>query len=127
MARFLVLLLIALLPLRGWTAERMVYTMSAPGVVHTQDSVQSDDVAMPSDCAGMHGDAGDHTAASGHDAHASSSGHEGCNFCQLCMPLAALDAVQAVAVHHVPHARPLSIHRTFDSAESARSVKPPIS
>jgi hypothetical protein len=127
MARILVLLLIALLPLRGWTAQRMVYGTQAPQTVAVampmvmlqEASVESVDIdmAMSPDCAAMHG-------APSPDAHG--AGHEGCHFCQLCMPLAGLDNAPAIALGVLPHARPQVVSRSFVSAETAHDVKPPI-
>jgi hypothetical protein len=124
MARILVLLLIALLPLRGWTAQRMVYGTQAPQTVQVavqmvmplEGGVDSD-MAMSPDCAAMHG-------ALSPDAHG--AGHEGCHFCQLCMPLAGLDNAPAIALGVLPHARPQVVSRSFVSADTAHDVKPPI-
>jgi hypothetical protein len=128
MARFLVLLLIALLPLRGWTAQRMVYGTQAPQTVAVampmvmlqEDSVESDAsvMAMSPDCAAMHGAPSPDTLG---------AGHEGCHFCQLCMPLAGLDNAPTIALGDLPHVRPQVGNRSFVSADTAHDVKPPIS
>ncbi len=53
--------------------------------------------------------------------------HKGCQSCQLCMPLAALDApatfVRTPVIQTVPEPRP----RVFVSADTVRHEKPPIS
>lgn len=127
MARFLVLLLIALLPLRGFAAERMVYAVDAPAQTHVHVSEHVSMQGMPAECVAMHGERSVQVDTSSAASDTSTSGHEGCHFCQLCMPLAALESAQAVAVHALPHAVPVATLPNFDSADSARSVKPPIS
>ena len=121
MARLFILFLIALLPLRGWTAERMVFQMErgTPVVVLSQAA----DNAMSDDCA-LH-----MQMASGHAAKdtAHGSDHKGCQSCQLCMPLAGLHSAAALAVATIPQVLPLMRSSRFVSADPAQGVKPPIS
>ena len=120
MARFFILFLIALLPLRGWTAERMVFAMDVAPVVALSHGV---DAAMPEECAlHMEMASAHHESAPGHH-----SDHKGCESCQLCMPLVALDADLVLAVAVNPEAKPLPRNSDFASADPARDVKPPIS
>jgi hypothetical protein len=121
-ARIFILFLIALLPLRGWTAERMVFAMDT---VPVAVSLQAVDVAMSEDCAlhmGMDAGTAHHESAAGHGAD-----HKGCESCQLCMPLVALDAAAVLAVATMPEAVPVPRIGNFVSADPARDVKPPIS
>jgi hypothetical protein len=119
-ARFFILFLIALLPLRGWTAERMVFAIDATPVVALS---QSEQAAMPEDCAlHLHTGSVHQESAAGHGAD-----HKGCESCQLCMPLVALDAVVVLAVAAMPDAVPVPRSSNFASADPARDVKPPIS
>ena len=53
--------------------------------------------------------------------------HKGCESCQLCMPLVALDAAVVLAVATLPEAVPVPRIGNFVSADPARDVKPPIS
>jgi hypothetical protein len=121
-ARLFILFLIALLPLRGWTAERMVFAMdTSPVAVWSQGG----DVTMSEDCAlhmGMDTGTAHHESAAGHGAN-----HKGCESCQLCMPLVALDAAVVLAVATLPEAAPAPHIGNFVSADPARDVKPPIS
>ena len=118
-ARFFILFLIALLPLRGWTAERMVFAMDAAPVAVSQGV----DAAMHEECA-LHLE----MASAHHDAEtAHHSDHKGCESCQLCMPLVGLDADLVLAVAAAPKAVPLTRTSHFVSADPARDVKPPIS
>jgi hypothetical protein len=120
-ARLFILFLIALLPLRGWTAERMVFAMEggAPLAAVSQPA----DSGMSEDCA-LH-----MQMATGHHASSESSApvHKGCQSCQLCMPLAALDSPVVLALVASPQALPLMRSSRFVSADAARDVKPPIS
>ena len=118
MARLFILFLIALLPLRGWTAERMVFAMHAAPLAVSQGV----HTAMPDDCA-LHMDTGsaDHASADGHG-----TDHKGCESCQLCMPLVALDAAVVLAAAALPDALPAPHSSNFVSADAARDVKPPI-
>ena len=120
MARIFILFLIVLLPLRGWTAERMVFAMDTTPVTVLSQGVNA---AMSEDCAlhmGM--GAAHHEAAAGHGAD-----HKGCESCQLCMPLVALEAAAVLAVATLPESVPVPRIGNFVSADPARDVKPPIS
>lgn len=125
MARLFILFLIALLPLRGWTAERMVFQMQHGAAVAAQvhDLGKAMVGAMPADCA-LH-----MQMASGPHADAVSQGpeHKGCESCQLCMPLAALAAPAVRSIAASPQAQPATLSCRFVSADPARDAKPPIS
>ena len=124
MARLFILFLIALLPLRGWTAERMVFQMERGTPVGVLS--QATDDAMSEDCA-LHMQMAQ--MASGHAATdaAHGSDHKGCQSCQLCMPLAGLHSAAPLAVAAIPQVLPLTRSSRFVSADAARDVKPPIS
>lgn len=123
MARLFILFLIALLPLRGWTAERMVFqmdhgttAMAVSAESSSLDAAMSEDCALHMQMAAPHGPDHDHT-----------TGHSGCQACQLCMPLAALDNALMVALTPFPQAVPVPRTSHFASADTARQAKPPIS
>ena len=118
-ARLFLLFLIALLPLRGWTAERMAFAVDTAPVVVSQGV----NASMPEECA-LHMK----RASAHHEPEAGNySGHKGCESCQLCMPLVTRDAEPVLAVAANPGAVPLSRISHFASADPARDVKPPIS
>lgn len=122
MARLFLLFLIALLPLRGWTAQAMVMPLQ-PAAAHAQ-LAQSAPVsdAMPADCA-------QHLpmAASAADADSAPRPlHKSCQSCQLCMPLAAVAAPVLPDMPFGPQAQPSSQGSRFASADAARHAKPPI-
>jgi hypothetical protein len=109
---FILILLIVLLPLRGWSAERMAEHMAAS--------------AMPVDCPMMMLKAGSSEAASPNGATPTAT-ERTCQSCQLCMALIAPETVALQAVLPAPHA--VAVHRTdrFASVDPLRAAKPPIS
>jgi len=133
MARWFILFLIALLPLRGWSVERMAIDMQGmPVAVHAQGVA----LGMSAECA-LHmqsllqmdtsADAA-HTASHGTDQHPDHKpGHKGCQSCQLCMPLLALDGTVPLHLATPPQQLPRAHSSRFVSADSARNAKPPIS
>jgi hypothetical protein len=121
MSRLLILFLIALLPLRGWTAQRMVLDMEAQAAVVSmvQQSGMSEDCALHM---GMQVQAASHA-----DDNQDKLFHKGCQSCDICMPLAALDTEAGMALLPATHTLPLRPAGAFQSAEPARYAKPPIS
>ena len=114
MRHLFILLLIALLPLRGWSAEHMAVQMA---------SSQLGVSAMPADCP-MLAQAG---TSDTRQAHAPGKSLTHCQSCQLCMTLAALPPLSEPAVAPRPQA-PLAQHTDrFASADLLRAAKPPIS
>jgi hypothetical protein len=124
MSRLFILFLIALLPLRGWTVERMVIQSGTQSVAAQAQSAES---AVGEDCA-LHMQQGTgllSTETTHHSEH--KPVHKGCQNCQLCMPLVALDATHNLALAPIAQALPVMGSSRFASAECARCVKPPIS
>ena len=127
---FIIALLIVLLPLRGWTAERMAEHMATNGGPASH-AVGAAPGAMSADCPMLMqiaAKAGAPDTASTDDSGATSTPTErSCQSCQLCMSLAAHDvpAVQAVC----PAPQTLAVHRAdrFASADLPLFSKPPIS
>jgi hypothetical protein len=124
MARFFILFLIALLPLRGWSTKQMVMQMNH-GAAPMALALNAGD-AMSQDCAQhMQPEA----LASAHPATDASHGtdHKTCESCQLCMPLVALHAPVVLVLAAGPQVLPHMHSSRFVSADPARDVKPPIS
>ena len=110
-SRFFILLLIVLLPLRGWNADLMGTQMAANQAV------------MSADCPMMAG-----MQASTHDStHDDSEAQRSCQSCQLCMPLIALESLTIDTFTVKPQAPQAHHLARFVSAELVRAVKPPIS
>jgi hypothetical protein len=114
MRHFLLILLIAFLPLRGWASISMVYAVpgQAATVVNTVVSAH---------CAEM----GDASTALRTDVDKTPTPHPGCGHCQLCHAL-GLATEATVAVHPLLPQTPVA-HATsrFTSALTATSFKPP--
>lgn len=117
MYRWFIMFLIVLLPLRGWTAERMVFPMAGgtPVAAAAMDLEMSPECALHMQMAAADQPAGHHTD------------HKACESCQLCMPLVAVEAPLAMALVASPQALPFGSGCHFVSADAARDVKPPIS
>lgn len=121
MSRLVLILLIALLPLRSWSVDRMEVGMALnESASHYMDTGASQG-SMPDDCpmmSGMHSDKG-----SSHGEGKTESRHQAC---QLCMSLVATEgsALKSPALLSQFHV----IHRVerFASAELLQFTKPPI-
>jgi hypothetical protein len=129
MRHWLLILMIALLPLRSWAGDAMALSMWA-----TPDAPQATapchTAAAPMASVPMEGDS-HHASAAGAMAHeATDSGHSPqhatCNACDVCngpaMTLAAHSASPTAPVHD--HVAPAS--ERFASALPQRGSKPPI-
>lgn len=127
---FILALLIVLLPLRGWTAERMADHMAANSGAAAQHATTG---SMPADCPmmmlQMAAKAGaTQDAAPDDDSGATTTPSERtCQSCQLCMSLAAPHTTATQAVSPAPQT--VAVHRAdrFASADLAQVNKPPIS
>lgn len=111
----LIALLIVLLPIRGWSAERMAVYMAGTSM---QNAMQS---AMPDDCPmKMVAETGKPSADSGH------TSERGCQACQLCMVFASFGTpmLNAPAAEPVSHVLPAADR--FASVDLAPLPKPPI-
>ena len=119
MRRWLVLLMVLLLPLRGWAGDFMSVQMA------TMNAAPEAVAAMPADCPM-------HTGAHAPDAGESTSAHTGgglqnCSSCELCIPLAELASGGLESVNFAVHGQPLMPSVNFASTSLAPVVKPPIS
>ncbi|MBC7918502.1 MAG: hypothetical protein H7Y28_11915 [Rhodoferax sp.] len=121
MSRIFLILLIALLPLREWSAGRMSVYMAASETTAT--AMAAKDQAMPADCPMMlQADSSDTSADQG-----GNKSHQSCQSCQLCMSLASMGTEVIKTLPHTP--LPAAIPRAdrFASADLVRAAKPPIS
>lgn len=120
MRRFLLVLMIALLPLRGWVGDVMAMEMLVQHPAAMQNVAASADAKMHEEC---HAEAEPSSSAA-------DSGQSHCGSCPLCLichsmaapaPWAASPAVWLI------HALPATDPTRFASAASAFALKPPIS
>jgi hypothetical protein len=116
------LFLILLLPLRGWAVDGMALHLGFAGSEVTVEALQRSSLAMPDDCPMLSHDTHSQTSPS-----SAANDHNGCQLCELCMPLAALESQNTIVVASHPNAVPATPAPTFASAETARLSKPPIS
>ena len=135
MRHLLVILMFALLPVRGWAMDVMTVAMAVQQLNATKnvanysiDTGTSGQLGskflsdMPADCPmqrlSTHADAGDSTHP---------SQFHGCTACQLCMAMATGQVTVTVQRHATPPTQPERRTADFTSATLAPSFKPPIS
>ncbi|RZJ21127.1 MAG: hypothetical protein EOO54_12620 [Haliea sp.] len=120
MRSFILILMIALLPLRMWAAEGMSQQMAAASSGAPAGMASMDSAAMPADCPFM-------AATDGDPSGPSKDGAGVCASCQLCGAVAASEVFES-APALLP--RVLLAPRTADAFQSALPLlvdKPPIS
>ena len=124
MRRWLLLIMILLLPLRGWVGEAMAGEMLQQQVALQQGHHESASAGAAHDCEHQH----EHGMQAEQDAQAQPPAGDHCPTCaacQVCSSVAlspALRAVPASGFHHPP---PMHVQRAFSSAEPVLAFKPP--
>ncbi len=138
MRHLFLIIMIALLPLRGWVSDAMatgmvtaqVQQMVATNTVatsaraagvkahHDAEIVVTGASQAPSDCSGH---------ASGGDDHADDTHCSTCSVCQACHTVALSPAAAEVTTAFNPRTLPHAVVAPFASAEAALGQKPPIS
>lgn len=120
MRRLLVLIMIVLLPLRGWAGDLMSVQMATRSAVSA-----SVEAAMPPGCP-MHSQASQAHPGQDGEGSPSQGDMKNCASCGLCVPLAELAHARFDTVAFAGHAQPLVGDAAFVSASLAPTVKPPI-
>lgn len=125
MRRFIFILMIALLPLRGWMGEAMATTMAvteitinfiAPQSINTPPTAELPLKNDMSDCEM-------HKTGTQDDTNEKSS----CSACQACHSVGTLtSSVHVNSIDKTPYALPLTLASQFISANLALFQKPPI-
>ncbi len=116
MRRFIFILMIALLPLRGWMGEAMATEMAATNLIasqaiNTPANVDFEAENSMSDC----------------DLHKNKTTTESsCTHCQACHATGLASTVQIISYGKVHYAQPLAQVGQFASASIAHNQKPPI-
>ncbi|MBC7608673.1 MAG: hypothetical protein H7228_03710 [Polaromonas sp.] len=119
-----VIIMIALLPLRGWAGHVMAVDMAGQQIAVAQKAVathasKDSIVAMPADCLML--------AQVGADKDSvTSNAHCNCDSCELCLALASVKDTGFLAATFTPHTAPQASSAGFSSADRATSLKPPI-
>lgn len=139
MRHLFLILMIALLPLRGWASDAMAMAMVTAQVQHQQtaasplaarandagvqahqygETVMADAAQMAADCSGH---------ALGQDEHAEDAHCDTCSACQACHTVALSPPTVDVTTAFNPRTLPRAVVAQFVSAEHALGQKPPIS
>jgi hypothetical protein len=127
MRRWFVLLLIALLPLRGVVGDAMAADMVAKHLATAQSAAATETAHhdMDPDCMGhshVNSDADDGTSAMN-----DTSPCPTCASCQVCSSVALAFAASLDVPPFFAQPRPVAAQPTFTSADPAAGFKPPIS
>lgn len=134
MRRWFFVLLIMLLPLRGWIGDAMAVQMALPGQ-HAPVSGAMQHADGDSGPAHTHGssvalatadDCGDHTGAQIADDAMDAAHCEACAMCQTCHTVAMLLLPELLAATLVSPISPSANMHIFASADRALLLKPPI-
>ena len=140
MRHLFLILMIALLPLRGWVSDAMATGMLASQVQQHQQTapkiaaphaheagVQAhhDTEIVVANAAKTAGDCSGH--ASGGTGHAADTHCDSCSVCQACHTVALSPAAAGVTAVFDLRTLPLAAVAQFASAEAALGQKPPIS
>jgi hypothetical protein len=138
MRRWFFVLLILLLPLRGWVGDAMAVQMALPGqqvpanvamqhadsdlhAAHSHSHSHSSTIATAAtdDCGG-------HTMAQVHGDEMDSAHCGSCTMCQTCHSVAVLQPSDLLVTTQVSPTSPRAGLQVFASAERALLLKPPI-
>jgi hypothetical protein len=127
MRHLLLVVMMILLPARGWAGNEMAVGMAASMV--TSATAKAGESMMSADCP-MHFQT--LVADTGNNSNPTSksqwgSGCNSCDTCELCLALATVSHIAWPSGGASPHIAPLTTGIAFHSADSASSLKPPIS
>jgi hypothetical protein len=129
MRRLVLILMLVLLPLRGWVGEAMAMDMLAQSTIaiqkiaapaHHTSAGSTLDAEVQAPCHG-----GNPETAETTDPGTSPCGT--CPLCQMCHTVAAPAPFTALPTAWLPHAQPTTGPARFASASAAFALKPPIS
>lgn len=127
MHRWLLLLLIALLPLRGWVAQSMAGDMLQQRAAMVAEAAQPAPATATPDHDCMGHDAPAPQQAPEHDVSHGQDDCPTCASCQACSSVALSPAPPALPALRFTQPRPQTVARVHASAEPATALKPPIS
>ena len=131
MRHLLLVVMMILLPVRGWAGDHMAVSMAAGMAANmvTSATAKTGESTMSTDCP-MHLQT--LAADTANDSNPTSKGQLGsgcnsCDSCELCLALATVTQVAWPSDAARPHIAPLAMGIAYHSADSASSLKPPIS
>jgi len=123
MRHLLLVVMMILLPIRGWAGNDMAVGMAASIV--TSATAKAGEPMTSADCP-MHVQT--LAADTANDSNQASIGQQcSCDTCELCLALATVTHIAWPSGGASPHIAPLTTGIAFHSADSASSLKPPIS
>ncbi len=123
MRHLLLVVMMILLPIRGWAGNDMAVGMAASIV--TSATAKAGEPMMSADCP-MHVQT--LAADTANDSNQASTGQQcSCDTCELCLALATVTHIAWSSGGASPHIAPLTTGIAYNSAESASRLKPPIS
>lgn len=124
----LIAVLMVILPLRGWMGDAMAMHSVAQVVQMAEAAAEQ---AMPPDCPMAHHmerqTAHDPAPHMAHQAEPADGPCQGCDNCQLCLPVALLDLPTPPAAHWQAASPAPQRTEAFMSAPAQAGFKPPIS
>jgi hypothetical protein len=120
MRRFIFILMIVLLPLRGWMGEAMATEMATMNLIASQ-AINTPATANLTDSNSMV-DCDMHKTKTADNKPAKAL----CTHCQACHATGLLSTVQIISIDKVNYTQPLAQASPFASASIALSQKPPI-
>lgn len=120
MRRFIFTLMIALLPLQGWTSVAMATEMASMQLKSTQSHSFATSIKMSPECALRMG------AAQSQEADNDDASNQVCTDCQACHPLGLAPLVNAVENTSLTATFERSARYHFTSADLQPNQKPPI-
>jgi hypothetical protein len=112
----LIILLIALLPIRSWASERMGIQMAQPS--HSMQSMADGD---DNHCEMMQSEPNNPNSQSEHHDKPS------CQVCSMCMAFAFIQPSISININHYSYQLAVRKILLIDSASLALPIKPPIS
>ena len=120
MPRFIFILMIVLLPLRGWMGEAMATEMAAMNIIANQTINTPAYIDFPieksmSDCDMHKAKTAETTAVK-----------PACNYCQICHATGIASTVEINSFDKIHYAQPLVQAHSYTSASLALGQKPPI-
>ena len=139
MRRLLLILMIALLPLRGWAGDAMATGMAAGQVAQMQQrQIATESIATHADVVSVKADFDHETAVldavrtvadcTGHGADDTDGSQcDTCSACQACHSVALANSAPKLPSTFQAFALPQSAAYQFASADAALRQKPPIS
>ncbi|WP_332739501.1 hypothetical protein [Hydrogenophaga sp.] len=119
MRHWFLVLMIALLPLRGWMGDAMAVEMLTQPTHATMASMAMDEHGADHDH--------DHCACDEHTASAEDVGDHQHNACDVCNVPALAMTMPALQIPPMVHSQLAPPAERFASSEAQRGIKPPIS